>query len=309
MLGLGAKQKTFSKHLLIIGIVLFVAQVAFDSVLHAAALPAGTELRGATARASDGATIVLGPGAYPGVINIKGKSLTIKGDPGGKTVLTGGKSQMIARVVGNGSLNLSHVTFKTRAKDGFAVYVKGGKATITDCHATATIQPAFYADGGVIEVVRCSLKDIKGSGVVGTNKSTIKVRDSVFSGVARGGVVIRKGSKGEVTGTRFENIAGQAVTATDKSSVVVRKSKFSAGVGRGVVITDNSTGTVTDSRFDKLSRTAVLGLKGSRVTVEGSRFTGLKETAVHFEGNGRLNVKGSRFDAVKAAGHCQSKLA
>ncbi|MEE8515317.1 MAG: right-handed parallel beta-helix repeat-containing protein, partial [Alphaproteobacteria bacterium] len=250
MLGLKAKPKAFSKHHLVIATLLFALQLAFFSVAHAAALPPGTDLRGATARASDGATIVLGPGTYPGVINIKGKSLTIKGDPGGKTVLTGAKSQMIVRIVGNGRLTLSNVTFKTRSKDGFAVYVKGGKATITDCRAKATIQPAFYADGGRIEVVRCSLTDLKGSGVVGTNKSTIKVRDSVLSGVARGGIIIRKASLGEVTGTRFENIPRQAVTATDKSTVVVRKSKFSAKVGRGVVVTNKSTGTVTGSRFD-----------------------------------------------------------
>ena len=301
MLGLKAKPKAFSKHLLVIGTLLFAAQLAFFSVAHAAALPPGTDLRGATARASDGATIVLGPGAYPGVINIKGKSLTIKGDPGGKTVLTGGKSQMIVRIVGNGRLALSHVTFKTRSKDGLAVYVKGGKATITDCRAKATIRPAFYADGGRIEVVRCTLKDLKGSGVVGINKSTIVVRDSVLSGLAKDGIIIRKGSKGEVTGTRFENITLEAVTATDKSSVVVRKSKFSASAGNGVAIIINSTGTVTGSSFDKLGGTAVLGLDGSRVTVEGSSFTGLKETAIHFEGNSRLMVKGSRFEAVKGA--------
>lgn len=292
---------SFLKRLLVIGTLLLAVQLVINSLAHAAALPPGTDLRGATQRAANGATIVLGPGAYPGVINIKGKSLTIKGDPGGKTVLTGSKSQMIVRIVGNGNLTLSHVTFKTRSKDGMAVYVKGGRATITDCRAKATVQPAFYADGGRIEVVRCTLTGLKGSGIVGTNKSTIKVRDSVLSGVARGGVVIRKGSNGEVTGTRFEKIARQAVTATDKSSVVVRKSKFSASAGRGVVVDKNSTGTVTDSRFDKLGGTAVLGLKGSSVTVERSSFTGLKKTAVHFEGNGRLRVKASRFEAVKAA--------
>ena len=181
MLGLEAKPKGVLKHLLVIGTLLFAGQMAFFSVAHAAPLPPGTDLRGATARAADGATIVLGPGAYPGVINIKGKSLTIKGDPGGKTVLTGAKSPMIVRVVGNGRLALSNVTFKTPSKNGFAVYVKGGKATITDCRAKATVQAAFYADGGRIEVVGCTLKDLKGSGVVGINKSTIVVRDRARS--------------------------------------------------------------------------------------------------------------------------------
>ncbi len=268
---------------------------------NARTLAPGTDLTRATANARNGATLVLGAGEYPGGININGKSLTIKGDPGGKTVLTGSKAQMIARVTGKGELKLGHVTFRTRAKDGLAVYVKDAKATINDCRVKATMQPAFYADGGRIEIVRCSLKDLNGSGVFGVNKSTIVVRDSAISGAAKDGVVVRKGSTGEVTGTRFEKIAGQAVTATDNASVVVRKSRFTASAGRGVVVDRMSVGKVSQSRFENLGGVAVLGLGGARLTVTGSTFEGIKTTAIHSERGGRLDVRGSRFTNVKGA--------
>ena len=57
-----------------------------------ARLAPGTDLGAVAARSAEGATLSLAAGSYPGFIRVSGKTLTINGDPGGGTVLTGSQS-------------------------------------------------------------------------------------------------------------------------------------------------------------------------------------------------------------------------
>ncbi len=103
----------------------------------------GTDLTRLSSTARSGEVIHLSAGAYPGQIQVVGKTLTVVGKPG-KTILTGGKAQSIAHVTKKGRLTMSGVTFRTRSKDGLAVYVKGGQLVLKNCNIAKTVQPAIY---------------------------------------------------------------------------------------------------------------------------------------------------------------------
>lgn len=55
----------------------------------------GEDLRKLTTRATDGDTIVLGPGVYSGPIVVRNKSLAVKGDPNGRSVVSGGRQSFL----------------------------------------------------------------------------------------------------------------------------------------------------------------------------------------------------------------------
>jgi len=263
-------------------------------------LSPGSDLTQASSQAADGATIALAAGTYPGVIYVKGKRLTIKGDPGGGTVLTGTDAQMIVQVVEGGKLELSHVTFQTRPKDGLAAFINKAEAEFADCQVSGTIQPAFYVDGGRLAVIRCQFRDLQDVAIAGVNQSTVILRDSAVSNAPQGGVALIKGSKGEITGTNFDNVGRQAIRASEGASVTVANSQIANSDGRGVEVAGGSADIAT-TRFENLANIGVLGAAGARIAVSDSDFSGLSATAIHMEQGARLAVEGSRFSNVEGA--------
>ncbi len=263
-------------------------------------LPPGSDLTRVTSQAADGATITLGAGAYPGVILAQGKSLVIKGDPGGGTVLTGADAQMIVQAVDGGRLELSHVTFEPRAGDGLAAYVAKAEASFADCHVKESASPAFYVDGGRVALVRCELRGLQDVGLAATNRSTVAVRDSLISGAAKGGILLVGESRGTATGTRFEKVGGQVIRVSEGSSVTVADSHIADGKGRGVVVAGGAA-EISGTRFENLADIGVLGAGGARIAVSRSEFTTLPATAIHMQQGERLAVEESEFRNVGGA--------
>lgn len=250
----------------------------------------GTDLMRLSSTAKSGEVIHLSAGAYPGQIQAVGKTLTVVGKPG-KTILTGSKAQSIAYVTKKGRLTLSGVTFKTRSKDGLAVYVKGGRLVLKNCNIAKTVQPAIYADQGSVSVESCRFSDLANSGIVGANKSTIEVSKSRFEKIAKSGVVGQKSGSVTIRDSLFSGVKEEAVYVTGKIVLRVEKSIFRNVVKDAVVLNKGSRGDVNGNSFEDLPGTGVVAIAGSSVSVIGNRFRAVRKTAIHIENGGTHSIK------------------
>lgn len=281
-------------HLLALGMLVLAGHLASPEAARAAPIPPGTDLTAVTTEAADGATITLGPGEYPGQIVVKNKSLTVTGDPGGETVLSG-DVQALVIVLDKGRLTLSNVTFKTRSKDGLAVYVRGGSAAVSNSRTKATMQPAFYVEAGSLDVAGCRFDETLDDAIRGVKGAKITVRDSEFSGIKAYGVNVQEGSQAVISGSRFQHVERAGVLAIEGATAVIQNSQFLEISKDGVVIKDGSQGKITGSSFDALDGIAVVGIQDARVSVVGSRFTHIKMGAIHAEKGGEMAVANSAF--------------
>ncbi len=264
-------------------------------------LPAGSDLTRASTQAADGATLTLGPGEYPGVVYVKGRALTVKGDPGGGTVLTGTDAQVIAQVVEGGRLKLSHVSFRTRRKDGLAAYINQAQASFADCRVNATVQPSFYVDGGKLAIDRCEFHDLQDKAVGAINQSTVTLTDSKVVGAPQGGVFLASGSQAEITGTDFDKVDHQVITVSEGASLSLVDSRITNAGGRGISVTGGSRADISASRFEKVADVALIAAQDAKLKVTKSEFTELAKTAIHAQQGGELTVSNNRFERVAGA--------
>jgi len=225
--------------LLLLALVALIAPVLADtaSVIHVPGDYATIQL--AVDNASDGDTIVIAAGTYPGGITITGKSLTLHGAGAGQTIIDGQGTQR--GILSHEKLTLLDLTVQNGNADeaGAGVYCTQG-LVLTRCHILSnTTQFALAPEGGA------------GARVMGN----VTIADSLFANNRANGSLDRSFGGGLLVSP------GDAAI----SDSVFRNCR--ADYGGGLVV---KAGQLIITRTQFISNTAAMGGGGAAVLLSGS---------------------------------------
>jgi hypothetical protein len=117
--------------------------------------PPGANLTDAIREAADGQVIVLGKGEYKGSVLVIGKKIIIRGDPSGKTILSGGDQEMVVYVGEKAHLVMENVKVLPVGNSKLSIAVIDASARIINCEFERTPGTAIHVQASEVEVRSC----------------------------------------------------------------------------------------------------------------------------------------------------------
>jgi len=189
-------------------------------------VPPKTDLARLSRAAADNQIFKLEAGEYPGLVDVRGKSLTFLGAEEGQSVLTGGDEDPVAYVAEKGRLTLVRVTVKPAGNSSVGIVVKDGTGWVSDCRFDAIPESACSAEGGDLTIVRSRFSHQARNAVGGFNGATLTVRRCTFSDGPAAQVLAQDCGSLDVVANRFERVKTGVACRGNSTSVRVRLNRF-----------------------------------------------------------------------------------
>ena len=218
---------------------------------------AGEDLIKVLRDAKDGQVVVLSAGNYPGMIQVVGKSVIIRGEARDKTVLSGG-DQAAVFVGEKARVELENLSIRTDAKTKLGVYVQNGEAQIRNCSFSGMSGNGCVANGGKLSAKGCDFTAAGNLAVYGSGGAAVALRDCAFT-KCEGGVVLKDGESLGLFDCRFSDTPVAVQSRGQNASICARNNaaQVPAGFKTESAALDIEAGRrclLTDNRFSNFSQ-------------------------------------------------------
>lgn len=279
------------------------AKVPPEDVTRLLRPPVGSNLTQMTLGAADGSTIILGPGEYKGPVVVQNKSLIVKGDPGGETLLSGELEQALVVVQEGGRLILENISLQGTGKTEVGLYINDGTAQVTRCKAEGLDIKLFYVQNGSLSIDQCSFKQINAIPVSAMNQSEIKVTNSTFEDISECVVGINQARNVEVKNNIFKKTGGAVVLQKGQPTVKVTDNVISDTDAKehAIWIEAGDEVIISNNKIFKVGSGILLRTKLiNNVTVSDNTIVDCGQGAVYVEGIGpedttNVNIKNNHI--------------
>jgi len=243
--------------------------------------------------ASNGDTINIAAGTYPGALTISGKTLVLSGAGTASTFIEGGVADAITIDHSPGVL-IENLTVQTSLK---GIYVLNSSSA---------------------EINQVVVKDCTDRGIQIDLNSNVKISDSTIDNSGRDGIGVLRNSVANITGTvTTQNNARRGINLFLNSSVYIFNSTFTCnGNDDSGIFANHDSSLYVDNSSLSFNTNAGNGLggsnsssleisNGSNVTIETSGENGIGIWgSSRFFSAGSITIRGSVNNGLDAAGTC-----
>lgn len=197
----------------------------------------GEDLAAAIGRAADGATLQLKAGEYRGGVILRGKRLTLLGDPAGGTVIAGhaGQPSIVVAAIEKAHLQMRQIDLRSIDAKQMPLFIQGAHARLERCRAVNIPGDGVYVEGGQLVLHDCAFTGIGRVGLLLLKNSSAQITASQFNDIKQTAIHTQDQSTVDVSASSFRNIGQTAVLGIRAGSVSVRASQFEA-VSSGAVV-------------------------------------------------------------------------
>jgi hypothetical protein len=161
------------------------------------------DLAQVTHEATSGSVLQLGSGRFNGPIVVEGKTLTLKGQPDGSTVIATDRSNAAVLVTDGAQATLENIVVEAAQSGQMGLYVKSATLDMIGGRVTKSADHGIYVESAKLSLVGTAVEDSAGAGLIG-----------------------QKGSDITIDRARFERIAGTAVHQQDGAKLTVKGSQL-----------------------------------------------------------------------------------
>lgn len=167
-------------------------------------IAAGADLQAAIQDATEAHVFLLAPGTYTGPIAVRGKMVRLKGDPSGKSVISGSTQQAAVYVSDKGKLTIENVHFRTGGQMEVGIFANDAEVTVRHCAFDQIPKYGCYAEKAVLRISDSRFTDNAGVSVGGLSGATIELRRCLFQSGKDAAVIGQESASVAISECQFE---------------------------------------------------------------------------------------------------------